>query len=56
MKDMNAKERRYMILEDDELLEINGGAVSIGLASALIGGIVFIIGIIDGYLRPLRCR
>lgn len=43
-------------LEEKELKSINGGAISFG-ASLLIGGIVtFIIGIIDGFVRPLRCR
>ena len=45
-----------MELSNQELYEITGGAkkVSIGL---LIGGLVtIIIGIIDGYLRPLKCN
>lgn len=43
-------------LNDQELLDINGGAISFG-AILLIGGIVtFVIGLIDGYIRPLRCR
>ena len=38
----------------DELCNINGGGVSIGF---LIGaGITFLIGVIDGYVRPLRCH
>lgn len=45
-----------MILEKEELLEIYGGAISYGLMTAIVGGIVFIIGIVDGYLRPLKCR
>lgn len=45
-----------MELSSQELYEITGGAkkVSFGL---LIGGIItIIIGIIDGYMRPLKCN
>ena len=41
-------------LQKDELLKMNGGGFGLGL---LIGGITtFIIGVIDGYVRPLKCR
>ncbi|MDD2434868.1 MAG: class IIb bacteriocin, lactobin A/cerein 7B family [Bacilli bacterium] len=41
-------------LTKPELMEINGGGIGVGL---LIGaGIVFIIGVIDGYVRPLKCN
>lgn len=43
-------------LTNQELLSIEGGAISAGLALIIIAGVVFIIGIIDGYVRPLRCR
>ncbi len=42
-------------LASTELTEIKGGA-SIGLALALIGVGAFLIGIIDGYLNPFKCR
>lgn len=45
-----------MELNNKELIQIIGGGknVSFGI---LIGGIVTIlIGIIDGYLRPLKCN
>lgn len=45
-----------MELSSQELYEITGGTkkVSFGL---LIGGIItIIIGIIDGYMRPLKCN
>lgn len=42
-------------LTSTELLQINGGfKLKIGLAIA--AGISFIIGVIDGYLRPLPCK
>lgn len=41
-------------LKNEELKTINGGGWGIGL---LIGaGIVFLIGVIDGYIRPLSCN
>ncbi|MBQ3021004.1 MAG: hypothetical protein IJD92_02115 [Bacilli bacterium] len=47
-----------MVLETEELMNINGGAngkgVGIGIIIAAIGS--FIIGLIDGFLRPLKCN
>ena len=41
-------------LSFEELHSVNGGGAAIGL---LIGaGITFIIGVIDGFVRPLRCH
>lgn len=43
-----------MNLDKEELEQINGGGFGLGL---LIGaGIVFLIGVIDGYVRPLKCN
>lgn len=37
-----------------ELREVRGGGIG---AYILIGGIIiFVIGIIDGYIRPLKCN
>lgn len=44
------------MLTTEELLDINAGAVSWGLVAAIAGAVVFIIGVIDGYIRPLKCR
>lgn len=42
------------LLKDTELKQINGGGVGTWL---FIGGaIVFLIGVIDGYVRPLACN
>jgi len=44
------------IIENEKLKKINGGGISFG-SGLLIGGIVtFLIGVIDGYVRPLACR
>ena len=44
------------MLSDNEMLNINGGAIrwTIGL---IVGSVITLIaGIIDGYLRPLKCN
>lgn len=47
-----------MILESEELYNIVGGATSkkigIGIIFAALGS--FVVGIIDGFLRPLACN
>lgn len=47
-----------MVLETDELMNILGGATSkkigLGIILAALGS--FIVGIIDGFLRPLACN
>ena len=41
-------------LEKNELKKISGGGLGTGL---LIGaGVIFLIGVIDGYIRPLKCN
>lgn len=42
-------------LTDDELLNINGG-INVGAALITAGIVVFVIGIIDGFTRPLSCH
>lgn len=42
-------------LKKEELMGIDGG-FSIGTALLIGAGIVFIIGVIDGYIRPLECN
>lgn len=39
-----------------ELKNVKGGALISKLIMSLITGGSFIIGLIDGYLRPLKCR
>lgn len=41
-------------LNKKELENINGGGLGVGL---LIGaGVVFLIGVVDGFVRPLSCH
>lgn len=45
-----------IILTDKELYSVSGGGIGWGIAG-LIGGIItFVIGVIDGYMRPLKCN
>ena len=43
-------------LNNNELIKIDGGALSAGAWLAIGGGVVFLIGVIDGMVRPLACR
>jgi len=43
-------------LNKKELLEIKGGGFNVGLGLLIGAGIVFIIGLIDGFVRPLACN
>lgn len=43
-------------LNKEELQNINGGGFHIGIGIGIAAGISFLIGIIDGYVRPLACR
>ncbi len=44
------------VLDNQELLTIQGGAISQGLIIGIFGIAILIIGIIDGYLRPNSCK
>ena len=45
-----------MKLEDKELKQITGGGISFGTGLLIGAGVTFLIGLIDGYIRPLACR
>ena len=42
-------------LTQDELANVNGG-LKIGTITLFSLGAAFVIGIIDGFFRPLKCR
>ena len=44
------------MLTNNEMLSINGGLVSWSVIALIGAAISFITGIIDGYLRPLKCN
>lgn len=43
-------------LNDLELMNIEGGAVKAGIIVGIAAGITFLIGLIDGIIRPLKCN
>lgn len=44
-------------LNNEEMLEVKGGAAGKGLLFSIIGGaVVFVIGIIDGLFNPRKCN
>ena len=45
-----------MEITKEELKNINGGAVSFGVIAGIGAGLMFIIGLVDGFVRPLKCR
>ena len=55
---MVERRREVEQIEKEELKKLVGGGVSTGVSVALVltAGIVFVIGVIDGYLRPLLCH
>ena len=44
------------ILEQNDLKNVKGGALGSKLIMVLVTGGAFLIGLIDGVLRPLKCR
>lgn len=45
-----------MEISDKELLKVNGGGVSIGTIFGIAAGVTFLISVIDGIVRPLKCH
>lgn len=43
-------------LSNYELKKINGGAIKWAVIGVFVGIGAFIAGIVDGYLRPFKCR
>ncbi len=43
-------------LSKKNLLAIKGGSVSLAKIGGIGAGIIFLIGVIDGFIRPLKCR
>jgi len=44
------------MLDKNELLNIYGGGLSAGTVGLIIAGVIFIIGALDGFIRPLKCN
>ncbi len=43
-------------LKEQELKNVKGGGISIGVATLITVGAAFLIGVIDGLVRPLKCN
>lgn len=43
-------------IKNNDLKNINGGGVNVGLIVGLSAGITFLIGVIDGLIRPKKCN
>lgn len=44
------------VISNEELNSIDGGGINVWGALGIGAGIVFIVGIIDGFVRPLKCN
>lgn len=45
-----------MKLSNKELTMISGGGVNLGVGMIIASAVIFIIGVIDGFVRPLKCN
>lgn len=43
-------------LTTEEMKKIDGGGINIGLWIGIGAGVSFLIGLIDGIIRPLKCN
>ncbi len=44
-------------IETEKLNQIQGGGgISLGVGLLIVAGAVFVIGVIDGFFRPLKCN
>lgn len=43
-------------LNREELILIKGGAIKWAILAAIAAGITFLIGVVDGIVRPLKCN
>ena len=44
------------MLTNEDLFNIKAGAVKASVLALIAAGVTFIIGVIDGYVRPLKCN
>ena len=45
------------MMKNDELLEVNGGAVHWAvIAGGIVAAVSFVVGFFDGLVRPFKCR
>jgi bacteriocin-like protein len=44
------------LLSNEELKNISGGGITLITGMLITSGIIFLIGVIDGFVRPLKCN
>lgn len=44
------------MLDTNELKCIYAGEVSVALVGSIVSGIMFLIGVIDGFVNPIKCH
>ena len=44
------------MLTKEELLSIQGGAVDWAVVGVVAAAVIFIVGVLDGFVRPLSCN
>ncbi len=45
-----------MKLTELELVEVSGGAIRYGILATIGAALVFLAGVVDGFIRPLKCN
>jgi lactobin A/cerein 7B family class IIb bacteriocin len=43
-------------LTDEKLKQVSGGGITVAGWTAIGAALVFVVGVIDGYIRPYKCR
>ncbi len=44
------------MLTNEDLYNVKAGAIKASILALIAAGVTFIIGVVDGYLRPLKCN
>ena len=44
------------VLNNEEMINVKGGALRAGLKALIGGAVVFLIGLIDGLINPQKCN
>ena len=45
-----------MRLNNEEMLSVKGGAITTKIASLIGGAVIFLIGLVDGFINPKKCN
>jgi len=43
-------------LTNEELMDVSGGGIKLGIGLGIVAIGAFLIGVIDGLIRPLKCN